>query len=498
MKSFASILKKSSTVLGYIPVYIVTFVLLITVCMPAGVNAASGVYLNFRQDKTTETKVVSGIPLGSRLIDVAERVSPDYRISATDTKNNTLTATDLVGTGYALNLFSTNSEESLISYVVVYGDVDSDGYVTEKDVKTLSLYYLDSQKLEGALSVAARVTADNEDSNPSMTMRLLIAKQQVHGYKNIDQKYATTPERYCRTGEITNEDYGDDQEGTGAQITTSVPQNTYQSQASSYSGVTSTVSRLASSAQVSSAPAYNDGYVEKNTVDEIINDLLASSHEGIPHGVPLSYSWAQKPRFGKSPSDYQYKFTFWGQVYEAREGTLSTNTRVQLRNMYAYAHLKSTNKWVLLQSGDMQGALYPESFQGQVKSASLRNESSNGGGISVVVGDGYNFHFYPLHNSRRSLFLVADSISDIDALFTTVQSRLVVDDSNKADDRSKAYFVLGVGGDIWSDDNKNNDICIGRHKYVKNYWRSYNGWWSTDKTGDIIRNCSPLDPNNIK
>ncbi|MBH8576634.1 hypothetical protein I8752_27325 [Nostocaceae cyanobacterium CENA369] len=62
--------------------------------------------------------------------------------------------------------------------------------------------------------------------------------------------------------------------------------------------------------------------------------------------------------------------------------------------------------------------------------------------ISVKTGNGYNFHFWP--PGRASINPI-----DVMGMFTTVQARLVVDDFNKPDDRSKARYILSMGGDYW-------------------------------------------------
>ncbi|MEA5622621.1 hypothetical protein [Nostoc sp. UHCC 0251] len=197
-------------------------------------------------------------------------------------------------------------------------------------------------------------------------------------------------------------------------------------------------------------------------------------HEGIPHGIPLHRSWATGPRLGSTDPGTFTAMTAWGQLYEAAEGNPATNTRVQIKNIKAYYLSKTDKKWHILQSSVMlEGAAYREDFSGNVNTAAdIRYESD--GSISVKAGNGYNFHFWA--PSRASINPI-----DVMGMFTTVQARLVVDNFNKPDDRSKARYILSEGGDYWlnltahwNNLATNKDFGIGKFKYVKNNWQAFN------------------------
>lgn len=259
----------------------------------------------------------------------------------------------------------------------------------------------------------------------------------------------------------------------------SAPSSTFSSAYSAYSSyipprVSSVApSRPSTSSTVTSSnlPAY---------LQEIINDMKLP-HEGNPHGVPSSYNWARSPRVGMGinmPEGWNAA-TAWGQVYEAAEGNPATNTRVQLRNMRMYYFSKSQQKWITLQSTtSVSGGAYTENFAGNAnRPADTRNESGNGGGISVTAGDGYNYHFWPT-GQRVTL-----DRNDIAAIYSTCQARLIVGDKSKPDDRDSARYLLSVGGDYWyntsigwAEFKTNGDWAIGRFKYVKKEWRSFSGW----------------------
>ncbi|MEH2435542.1 MAG: hypothetical protein V7K25_15060 [Nostoc sp.] len=213
-------------------------------------------------------------------------------------------------------------------------------------------------------------------------------------------------------------------------------------------------------------------------------------HEGIPHGIPLYWNWATGPRLGSTNPGTFTAMTAWGQLYEAAEGNPATNTRVQIKNIKAYYLSKTDKKWHILQSSVMvEGAAYREDFSGNVsRGADIRYESD--GSISVKAGNGYNFHFWP--PSRASI-----NPLDVMGMFTTVQARLVVDNFNKPDDRSKARYILSGGGDYWFNLtarwNKfatNKDFGIGKFKYVQTNWQAFN--LITLPADQIRRNPPPI------
>ena len=228
-----------------------------------------------------------------------------------------------------------------------------------------------------------------------------------------------------------------------------------------------------------------------NSLQTILDDMKLA-HEGNPHGVPLGYDWAQRPRvgMGTNPGDFEAAIA-WGQIYEDRNGNPATNTRVQVRNMQMYYFSKKQQKWIQLQSTvAVEGNAYREDFVGDInKAADKRDESNNGGGTSVTAGDGYNFHFWPKANR------VAIDPTDIAVIYSTVQARLIVDNPNKPDDRRKAKYLLSMGGDYWLDTTvqwaefkTNGDFAIGRFKYVTSQWQAFNAWAGDES---ILRNNPP-------
>ena len=235
---------------------------------------------------------------------------------------------------------------------------------------------------------------------------------------------------------------------------------------------------------------YSVAYI--NSVEEIIDDMTLP-HEAAPKGVPASYNWAQKPRLGmgNTPGIFTALIA-WGQVYETSAGNTAANTRVELRNIRTYLLSRKTDQWTRVQATtSVDGAAYREDFANdQSKPAAVRIEPS--GGLSVVAGNGYNFHFWPI--SGR----VTINPNDIAGVFTTVQARLVLDNPNAPDDRSKAQYVLSMGADYWLNQSAqwdnfktNGDVGIGRFKLVTTQWKAFN--MSSATPQQLRQNPPPLE-----
>ncbi len=215
-------------------------------------------------------------------------------------------------------------------------------------------------------------------------------------------------------------------------------------------------------------------------------------HEAKLHGVPDTYDWANGPRMGRGNNAGDFKaFTAWGQVYESAVGNTATNTRVELRNIRAYLLSKKTNTWVLLQfTKDVEGAAFKEDFANNT-SVEPQARREPDGSVSVTAGGGYNYHFWP--SSGRATIDPAD----IAGVFTTVQARLILDDPAKPDDREKAQYLLGMGGDYWlsltaqwqPDWSTVGDAAIGRMRFVTTEWQSFN--MTTLSAEEIRKNPPP-------
>lgn len=226
-------------------------------------------------------------------------------------------------------------------------------------------------------------------------------------------------------------------------------------------------------------------------ISTIIYDMTPP-HEGIPHGVPTHYKWVSGPIIDTERNVQGYKaITAWGQLYEDSTGNPAINSRVQIKNIKTYMLSKKDGKWHLLQSSKkVEGAAYREDFAGDInKPADIRDEPD--GSVSVKAGQGYNFHFWPA-TGRVSI-----DPEDVAGLFIAVQARLITDNPQQPDDRSKARYLLGMGGDYWVDltaqwDNwtTNGGVGVGKLKYVTTSWRTFT--MTTLSPTEIRQNPPPI------
>ncbi|MGL4175091.1 MAG: hypothetical protein ACRCSN_03360 [Dermatophilaceae bacterium] len=247
----------------------------------------------------------------------------------------------------------------------------------------------------------------------------------------------------------------------------------------------------------SASPTPSESSTPAPRVDlaERIASDMTGTHEERPHGVPESYDWAAGPRVGKGnscPSDWNAMIP-WGHAYEPASGNPATNTRVHVKGLQTLYLSKSDGQWHVWQSSeDVGGAMYVEDFVGDESKGGpeyVRDEPD--GGQSAIPGDGFNFHFWTPERATVDC-------SDIAGVVSTVQARLVVDDTAKPDDRSTARFLMSVGADYWrsldaqwaADWSNNGDIGIGKFRFIGTEFTSY--YMTTMTKDQLAENPPPL------
>ncbi len=172
--------------------------------------------------------------------------------------------------------------------------------------------------------------------------------------------------------------------------------------------------------------------------------------------------------------------TDWGQVYIPRAGSTATNTRCQIRNLVTKL-LRKNGTWEVVQSGGPQGAAFRENFaNNEAIDAGVRDESANGGGLSMIVGvgawTGFNYHFWC--TGPRAVVDINNTV----AVYASCEARLIVDVPGRPDDRADCRNLLQMGGDWWldltggwlPDWSANGGICGGRAKLVTSEWQTFN------------------------
>ena len=187
----------------------------------------------------------------------------------------------------------------------------------------------------------------------------------------------------------------------------------------------------------------------------------------------------------------------YGQVFTAADNT-ATNTRVQLRNLETY--VRSGGKWSRVQySNQVRGAFYNAAYNGDAQACELgtclRAESS--GGVSVKMTAGKLFRFWPEAAFTQSLVKPAQ----VEAIFTTAQTRLVQDTAGGADDRANAKYLVNTAAawatDAWVQSGTANgstgaysaaltDVGNGQLRLATNDWKAVNFTTATDTQVDEL------------
>jgi len=161
-----------------------------------------------------------------------------------------------------------------------------------------------------------------------------------------------------------------------------------------------------------------------------------------PRGDAIASWWT-----GERPT-WLYQVISWFTAYEA-QGNASTNTRVELKNLRVYILSNSTRKWTQVDvrtdfSETTSMGLWTYPFNGGSSATDKKAEPDGGTSVRPVYPNFYHGYGHPKAIATPS---------DVRAVFAAMDFRLVVADSSKPDDRSKAKYVVDAGADYYPDAN---------------------------------------------
>lgn len=229
-------------------------------------------------------------------------------------------------------------------------------------------------------------------------------------------------------------------------------------------------------------------------------DDMTKPHEAFANGVSPYWGWGSGPILTTGvnfPSSYpDPNFVPWGVAATDASGSPATNARVQIRKMILDVKRNGTWSRIAYYTNDAQivGAMYTNYQTNTTAPANLRKHGTDG--ISVKLPDtGGSFHFY-----TSSRFPVAFGAQEI---VTRLESRLIVDDPARPDDRSSAKLLVDSAGDIWktatatwNGTDSNVEFAIGRFKYVTNDWKPFSAHTLTTdaEINDYLANEPKLTP----
>jgi hypothetical protein len=212
------------------------------------------------------------------------------------------------------------------------------------------------------------------------------------------------------------------------------------------------------------------------------------AHEAELHGLPSGYDWYQGARPGAWMNREEFgAIAIWGQVYEEKGGSPEDNFRVQIRNLYIYYY--ENEKWTLLEKTEnsVGGSWYKTNFDNGTAEGSKRSEpKSNGGGISITMIDGHNFHWWGSKWPRSKMPQTAE------AIYAVAEVRLIPD-SDPNVDLSAVRVLASTGLDYYTTvdhsagpNERITSGAIARHRFISSEWSTHTMYICCNKPKNSI------------
>lgn len=202
-----------------------------------------------------------------------------------------------------------------------------------------------------------------------------------------------------------------------------------------------------------------------NLVDDIKADMLLNEAELLK--APSNTGWAKKanidmgaaPRGDATPSwwqpgDQYYKssaywhgITPWFVIYP---GTMhkATNVRVKVSEIKLFVLKRSSNSWqrINVDTTDPTWQFHQSHVSPSTAGEKVNKRMESDGKISYKL----NSKFNPIHGGIYKYELYGP---DVKAIYAQLTSELIVDDSEKIDDRAQAQLLLSIGVDYYPNIN---------------------------------------------
>lgn len=220
------------------------------------------------------------------------------------------------------------------------------------------------------------------------------------------------------------------------------------------------------------APRVTSGK-EPSTID------MTAAPEGMPNGtIDLAgrrIGWAHSPRVWRG----NRMLPGWshgiatGMIYTADGTAPVPGVRVAVRNLRLFVKPLRTGTWCLLDATPApHGALFLENFSGDT-SLPAAMQAQTGGGVSVSLVAGRNFHFW----GRR----VAMPAGGVDGVYTEYEARLIANAGTPRAALSRAAYLAAASADYWKSATApsghvqvfNEDVAIARFKRITPRWRLF-------------------------
>ena len=192
------------------------------------------------------------------------------------------------------------------------------------------------------------------------------------------------------------------------------------------------------------------------------------------------------PRSSDNPPQYWNWTIPWGNVYYPEgESNRPENVRIEIRNLRSYYFNQAQREWVQIDAttNGITGAFYVNDFAGDanVQADIVTHDEQESISVSIPpIGNVFHF-FRGGQNTRQPVNDPANCVG----FYTSCQARLVrADCADDRDNRNEAELYLGMGLDIWAEENADGndpafeyhqDAMFSRHRKLDATWQTYNG-----------------------
>jgi hypothetical protein len=199
-----------------------------------------------------------------------------------------------------------------------------------------------------------------------------------------------------------------------------------------------------------------------------------------PRGSKMQSWWLTLPNVlpEYKDADLWTAYVQWFLIFEG-VGNGANNVRVEVRNPRTYYLSRSTGRWNVI-GGFATGSTWFQAWKLDLTWANdnvdLRRLPDGSVAVRVPRGSPNVMHgIWP-----QGKIDLSSIVPDMEALFTTVQARLVVDNPALPDDRQSANLLMHAGADYYptmtatSADSFPPAAGVSRAKRITNEWQAFN------------------------
>ncbi|MFK7965132.1 MAG: hypothetical protein AB8C46_14315 [Burkholderiaceae bacterium] len=238
-----------------------------------------------------------------------------------------------------------------------------------------------------------------------------------------------------------------------------------------------------------------------NSVQTILDDMGLSNDarlKGIPdfawavHQNPGQLSMGADPRGCIAHSWWQNTSAVWPQykdcdwwtgyvqwfvVFEG-VGNAADNVRVESRNPQSWYLSRSTGQWTLIGEATNTGWFYATKTNVMWVPGTIDKYTGEGGSTVMRVERNHPYTYHGVW--PQNTIDISAIASDIAAIYTTVEARLVVDNPALPDDRDQAMWLFQSGADYYPDVNAKAvnvyppGVGLSRSKRITSEWQAFN------------------------